>query len=224
MRYFSCLVPVIGRLMAASMLLWIAGCGDDDDYDECVDNVASVVTLSPNGGNIGDFTIITATFSKPVDTVTATGATLTVVPADTKKWTFCLPAGDGQVVTVEGTDFCGESVSASATFNVASHEHPVRIVSNRCIPVNGAVGVDPSTVDKIVIVFEDMMASVEVIAFTPRDAKIDPKLEGDALTISFLGGYKLSSEMEVIVELEGYDGAANPLRDTTYSFTTKAKE
>ncbi|MFC1718942.1 Ig-like domain-containing protein [Candidatus Poribacteria bacterium] len=207
-----------GLLMAASTLLWIVGCGGgNDDDDNCAEHALPTVTLSPNGGDIGSNTIVTATFNRPV-TVTATGAYLT--STDNKVWTFNLPVGDGQAVTVEGTDSCGGSGSASATFNVGGHSHEPELDGIACDPKDGAEDVDPADVSEITLVFSEDLASAEIINFEP-DATIDYSVDGDTVTISFLGGFTLSQE--VVVKLTAMDGAGNE-GSYTYSFTTKAKE
>jgi hypothetical protein len=215
---------IFALLIAASMLLWIAGCGgdDDDDDDACDDNKAPTVTLSPNGGDIGSNTIISATFNKAVDTVTATGATPTV-SADKKVWTFTLSVGDGQAVTVEGTDACGDTGSASATFSVGAPDTVApEIDGAACDPKDGASGVDPSGISEIIIKFSETLSSAELQSFEPEISH-DPVLDGDTMTISFLGGASLSNEQEIEIDIDIEDSAGNAA-SVTYGFTTMSKE
>jgi hypothetical protein len=209
-------------LMVVSMLLWIAGCGGDDDDDECADNVAPTVTLNPNGGDIGSNTVITATFNKTVDTVTATGAAPVAVAADNKVWTFSLGVGDGQSVTVEGTDTCGETGSAVASFNVGAPDTTAPTLDKAgSTPPDGA-DVDPAGVAEIVLKFSEPLASAELTNFEP-EAQVQAVLDGDTVTVEFLGGFTLSNEQTIVVELTVKDGAANESA-ITYSFTTMKKE
>jgi len=219
------LLSIITLLIAASMLFWIAGCGgDDDDDDDCASNVAPTVTLSPAGGDIFSNTVITATCSKPVDTLTvSTGATATP-DANKKVWTFSLAEGDGQAVTVDCTDACGDSGSASGTYNVGAPDTiPPELVGGDCSPEDGADGVDPADIDEIVLVFSEALSGVEITTFEPADAKIDTDLDGDTLTISFLGGWSPGNEQEFVIEATAEDLAGNTA-DVEYSFTTMAKE
>ena len=212
---------IFALLMAASMLLWIAGCGDDDDDDDCEGNVTPEVTLSPNGGSIGSNTIITATFNKAVESATATGATPT--STDNKVWTFSLGVGDNQAVTVEGTDACGESGSATGNYSVGAPDtDPPELDGGASNPPDGEDGVDPADVTEITLKFSESLASAELTNFEP-DANVDAKLDGDTVTVEFLGGFSLSNEQEVVVELTVVDGAGNS-SDIKYSFTTMAKE
>jgi hypothetical protein len=212
---------ILTLLVAASMLLWIAGCGGDDDDDDCANNVPPTVTLSPNGGAIGSNTVITATFNKAVETVTATGASPT--STDKKAWTFTLPVGDGQTVVVEGTDLCKETGSATATFNVGAPDTTApSLVGGDCEPKNGDDGVDPADVEEIVLAFSETIANAEVTSFEPT-ANVQAKVDGSKVTINFLGNFSLGNEQEVVVKMTVTD-ASNNSADIEYGFTTMAKE
>lgn len=212
---------ILALLMAASMLLWIAGCGDDDDDDDCADNVPPTVVLSPAGGNIASNTVISATCSKVVDTLTVSGGVV-ATSADNKVWTFSLPEGS-QSITVDATDSCGDSGSASGTYTVSAPDTTApEIDDGGCDPENGADGVDPADVEEIVIKFSEPLGSAEVTNFEP-EANIDSELDGDTLTISFLGGFSLGNEQEVVVELDIEDLAGNTA-SVEYEFATMAKE
>jgi hypothetical protein len=210
---------IFALLMAASMLLWIAGCGGDDDDDDCGENVAPTVTLSPNGGDIGSNTVITASFNKAVESATATGATPT--STDNKVWTFTLGVGDGQAVTVEGTDACDEKASVTGNFNVGAPDTEAPSLAS-ADPKDGADGVDPADVTEITLTFSEALASAELTNFEP-DANVDAKLDGDTVTVEFLGGFSLSNEQEILVAITVTDGAGNS-SDIEYTFTTMAKE
>jgi hypothetical protein len=214
---------IFALLTAASMLLWIAGCGGDDDDDECADNAAPEVTLSPNGGDIFSNTVIKVSCNKAVDSVDVSGGV--TATGSGKEWTFSLAEGAGQSVTVTATDACGDTGQASATFNVGAQDTEApTIVDGDCEPENGATGVDPADVtEEIIIVFSEVMGEVTVESMEP-EINISDDLDGDTLTISFLGGASLGNETEVVIELSGEDAAGNALEDDEYTFTTMAKE
>ena len=74
------LLRIFALLTAASMLIWIAGCGDDDDDDDDAGPVPKVVSVSiAEGGSVGGTQPIQVTFSKKVDdgniTIAVSGAT-----------------------------------------------------------------------------------------------------------------------------------------------------
>jgi hypothetical protein len=220
------LLSIITLLMATSMLFWFVGCGGDDDDDDttCDGNIAPTVTLSPAGGSISSTTKISATCSEPVETLTvSTGATATPDAAK-KVWTFSLAEGNGQAVTVTATDVCEATGEASGTYDVGAPDTTApKLVGNSCDPKDGADGVDPADVEEIVLVFDEALSGAEITDFQPSDAKIDTDIDGDTLTISFLGGWSLGNEMEVSIEVSVED-TSNNTADITYSFTTMAKE
>jgi len=213
---------ILALLAAASMLLWIAGCGGDDDDDDCADNVAPTVTLSPAGGDVFSNSIITAMCSKPVDTLTISGGIVATAGAAKKNWTFNLPEGS-QSITVEATDACGDSGSASGTYNVGAPDTVApKLVGNDCVPKDGDDGVDPADVEDITLAFDEDIKTATVTAFEP-DANVQATPDGSEVLIEFLGNFSLGNEQEVNVEITVTDLAGNST-DAVYSFTTMAKE
>jgi hypothetical protein len=223
------LVSIFALLMAASMLFWLAGCGGDDDDDDCTDNVApSVVSVTPNGGTIASNGTITVTLSKPVKTATITLGAASATSADNKVYTLTgLAEGAGQALSITAEDDCGDTLDppfAGLTFDVIPEDNtPPELVGGDCEPEDGEDGVDPASVEEIVIVLSEDCKVAEVTSFEPEDAKIDTELDGDTLTISFLGGFSLGNEQEVNIEIAAEDIAGNTA-DLEYSFTTMAKE
>ena len=212
---------IFALLIAASMLLWIAGCGgDDDDDDDCGDNVAPTVTLSPAGGSVASNAVVTATTSKPVDTLTVSGGI--TAAGSGKNWTFSLPEG-AQSITVDATDSCGDSGSASGSYTVtaADSEAPT-LDGGGSNPKDGADGVDPADVEEIVLKFSEELKAAEITNFEP-DGDVLGELDGDTLTVNFLGNFTLSNEQEIVDEVDIEDLAGNTA-SVTYTFTTMAKE
>jgi hypothetical protein len=213
---------ILALLTAASLLLWIAGCGGDDDDDDCAENVAPTVTLSPAGGDVFSNTTITATCSKPVDSLTVSGAAASPTSADNKVFTFTLPEGSA-TITVDCTDACGDTGSASGTYSVGAPDNTAPdLDGGGCDPKDGADGVDPADVEEIVLKFSEALKAAEVTSFEP-DGDIAPELDGDTVVISFLGNFSLGNEQEIVIELDIEDLAGNTA-SVEYTFTTMAKE
>jgi len=212
---------ILVLLTAVSMLLWIAGCGGDDDDDDCADNVAPEVTLSPAGGDVFSNSIITATCNKVVDSLTVSGG-ITATSSDNKVFTFSLPEGS-QSITVTATDACGDTGEASGTYSVGAPDTtPPELDGGACEPEDGADGVDPADVEEIVLKFSEELSGAELTNFEP-EGNVTAELDGDTVTIQFLGNFSLGNEQEVVVEMTIED-LANNTADIEYGFTTMAKE
>jgi hypothetical protein len=212
---------ILALLTAASMLLWIAGCGDDDDDDDCGENVTPTVALSPASGDVFSNSIITATCSKVVESLTVSGG-IVATSSDNKVFTFSLPEG-AQSITVDVVDACDETASATGTYTVGAPDTvDPEIDGGGSDPKDGADGVDPADVEEIVIKFSEALSGAELTNFEP-DGDVTPDLDGDTVTINFLGNFGLGNEQEVVVELTVEDLAGNTA-EITYSFTTMAKE
>lgn len=227
------LLRIFALLMAASMLLWIAGCGDDDEEEEDAGPAPTATASVSAGQEIPANASITVTFSKSVDTATiaVTGAAgaVTGIPGTTATWTPSADMSAGaHTLTITAEDSAGQALDPAFTpvnFTVgASDDVAPKIDDGACSPENGADGVDPADVADITIVFDEAMSDADVDKFEP-DAQVQSEFDGDkTLTIEFLGGFELSNEMEIIVTLSGSDKAGNALATTEYTFTTMAKE
>ena len=225
------LLSIIALLTATLMLFVLAGCGgDDDDDDDCADAPApSVKSVTPPGGNISSNSTITVEFSKKMKDVTITinGAAVAATSGDNKVYTF-QPGQEGALaLAISGTDDCDQALDpgyAGASYTAAAPDSTApEIDDGGCDPENGDDGIDPADVEEIVIKFSEVLKAAEVTSFEPEDAKIDSSLDGDTMTIAFLGGYSLGNEMEIAVELAVEDLAGNTA-DLDYEFATMAKE
>jgi hypothetical protein len=221
-------LSIFALLMAASMLFWLAGCGGDDDDDDCADNVAPKVTVAPNGGDIFLNTTITATFSKAVETVTITlgGAAVTPTVAGNAYSFTPTKIGDNQALAITAEDSCGDALEGytAVSFNVGEEDTTdPELVGGDCEPEDGEDGVDPADVTEIILVFSEDISDDSTFAMVEPEENINAVIDGDTVTIEFLGGWSLSNEQEV--ELEGaiIDLAGNTA-DIEYGFTTMAKE
>jgi hypothetical protein len=228
------LLRIFALLMAASMLIWIAGCGDDDEEEEDAGPAPTVSSVSVSEGQeIPANASITVTFSKSVDTatITVTGAAgaVTGIPGTTAIWTPSADMSAGaHTLTISAEDSAGQALDPAATpinFTVGAKDDVApKIDDGACSPENGADGVDPADVADITIVFDEPMADAKMDKFEP-DAQTKAEFDGDkTLLVEFLGGFELSNEMEIIITLSGSDKAGNALATTEYTFTTMAKE
>jgi hypothetical protein len=224
------LLRISALLTAALMVFIMVGCGggDEEEADKTAPTLTS--TAPATGSAIAANGTVAMVFSEAMKEVTVAGAAGTVNLGDGKNvvWT---PTGEiptGSVtLTINGSDKAGNKLAAATlalTVKVADKVAP-DIDAAKCDPANNAAGVDPAKVTAIKIVFSETMGEVKLDSFEPKDAKVDSKFDGDkTLAISFLGGYKLSNEMEIIATVSGKDGAGNALATTKYTFATMKKE
>lgn len=223
-------LSIFALLMAASMLFWLAGCGGDDDDDDCADNVAPKVnSVVPAGGVVSLNTNITVSLSKPADSISITfgGAAVTPTTTDNKVLTFTpTKEGAGQALAITAEDACGASLDpayAGATFEVAAADSDApELVGDDCEPKDGADGLDPVDITEIVLVFSEELASATVDLVEPEE-NINAVLDGDTVTVEFLGGWSLGNEVEVDISIAAVDLAGNTA-DLSYGFATMSKE
>lgn len=223
-------LSIFALLMAASMLFWLVGCGGDDDDDDCADNVAPKVnSVTPDGGTVSLNTNITVTLSKAVDSISITfgGAAVSASTTDKKVYTFTpSKEGAGQALAITAEDSCGASLDpayAGATFEVAAADADApELVGDSCEPKDGADGLDPVGITQIVLAFNEALSDVTVDLVEPSE-NINATLDGDTVTIEFLGGWTLGNEVAVEIKIAATDLAGNAA-DIDYGFTTMAKE
>jgi hypothetical protein len=225
------LLRIFALLMAASMLVWLAGCGDDDDDDEeAVPVVQSVMaagsalagaTVPANASIVVTFDIVVTAATVTVD---ATGTT--AVSGKTATWT---PTGNmsegghaltaieanGQTVAVPGG-------TISFTVTVPDTEAPT-LDGGNCDPEDGEDGVDPADYpEKISAAISDNVAvtDAKVTSTDPDFPYIDDFADGQ-LTLTFQK-YSMPNETEYTIEIEATDGTNKA--NLTWTFTTMAKE
>jgi len=223
----------ISALLTAALMVFImVGCGGSDDEGDKDTTAPTLVSSTPaTGASIAANGTVSLVFSEAMKDVTVAGAAGAVALGADGKTAVWTPTGNmptGNVtLTIGGSDKAGNALTAAtiALTVKAADTTPPDIDAKASAPANGATGVDPATVTKIVIVFTETMSEAKLDSFEPKDAKVDAKFDGDkTLNISFLGGYKLSNEMEIIATVSGKDGAGNALTTTKYTFTTMKKE
>jgi len=223
----------ISALLTAALMVFImVGCGSSSDDTNKDTTAPTLISTTPaTGANIAANGTISMVFSEAMGEVTVAGAAGTVALGADGKTAVWTPTGNIPVgtatLTINGKDKAGNALPAAALALTvkAADTTPPDIDAAASAPANGATGVDPATVTKIVIVFTETMSEAKLDAIDPKDAKVDSKFDGDkTLTLSFLGGYKLSNEMTITATVSGKDGAGNALKTTSYTFTTMKKE
>lgn len=215
-------------LMAAFLVFVMIGCGGGEEEEKDT-TPPTLVSASPaSGSELAANAAITLVFSEKMKSVNVPGG---VVELGDGKNVTVKPSGEwtsgALTLNVTGEDMAGNALGATTlSYTVkAADKEPPKIAS--ADPANGATGVDPAKVSEIKIVFSEAMKDAKVSAAEPSDlaAKISAEFDKNkTLIIKFLGGYKLSNEMEVKITLEGSDLAGNSLADTTYTFVTMKKE
>jgi hypothetical protein len=218
---------IFALLMAASMLLWIAGCGDDDDDDDDEDTTppALISSVPAAGGTAAGNAAVTMTFDEDIASATVvSGGTGAAVPAGTVV-TFtpspALPAGAVTLV-ISVKDAAGNETQATLSFTAIEPDpDPPVLDGPSCVPKDGESGVDPAGMTELVIAANEDLSDAKVKSTDPEFNFTD-KTEGKLVTLTFLQ-WSPPNETTVTVELEMIDLAGNPAT-VTYSFTTMAKE
>ncbi|MBD3184139.1 hypothetical protein GF312_17780, partial [Candidatus Poribacteria bacterium] len=164
---------IFALLMAASMLIWLVGCGGDDEEEEETGPAPTVTSVSiTEGAQVAGNQSITVTFSKAVAsaTITVTGATgTTTVAGKTATWT---PTGEippgAHTMTVSAEDSAGQALEGAVPINftaVAPDNTPPDLDAGSCDPEDGADGVDPADYpETLTVVFTEDLAEATVTA------------------------------------------------------------
>lgn len=219
---------IFALLVAASMLLWIAGCGgDDDDDDDTGDTVAPTLTAqipAPGGTQAGNANVV-LTYDETIATASiVSGGTGTATPAGTVVTITPSPAFAAGAVTlvVKVADAAGNETTTTVSFTAAVADTTPPAMGT-CDPADGASNVTPDDYpDGITIGFSEALSSAKLTAKDP-DFKSTEKLSADgmSLEISFLQ-YSLPFETTVTIGVNATDLAGN-VADLEYTFTTEIK-
>jgi hypothetical protein len=220
---------IFALLMAASMLLWIAGCGDDDDDDDEDTTPPAFISSVPAEGavDIAGNAVVTFTFDEDIATATLVSGGTGVVAAVGTAVTFTpgagTPLGPGPVtLTISAEDAAGNATTATVNFTAKEPDpDPPVLDGPSCVPKDGASGVDPAGMTELVIAANEDLSDARVLSTDPEFNFTD-EVAGKLVTLTFLQ-WSPPNETTVTVELEMTDLAGNP-GTVTYSFTTMAKE
>jgi hypothetical protein len=227
------LLRIFALLTAASMLIWIAGCGEEEAEEEAGPPPSvDTVTLS-EGQQIAGNASITVSFSKAVESadITVSGATGTVtgLPGKTAIWTPSpdIPPG-AHTLTITAEDSAGQGLDPAFTpvnfTAIAPDPDPPVLDDAKCDPKNGADGVDPADYpEKIEIAFNEALSAAKVTAAEPEFKSTEElSADGKVLTITFLQ-YSMPNETEFVITVSATDLAGNTA-ELEYGFTTMEKE
>jgi hypothetical protein len=222
-------LSIFALLMAASMLIWIAGCGEDDEEEAEPPVVQS--TNPAEGGSIPANASISVTFDQTMESVEITipgvTGTITGIPGKTATFKPAQPMAEGaHAATITGTSKDGADLEA-VTVNftaTALDEEPPTLVGASCDPNDGEDGVDPADYpEAIEIALNDNVGVTEakVIASEPEFDFL-PEFSDGVLTLTFMQ-YSMPNEQTFEITVEAKDAAGN-VAELDYSFTTMAKE
>jgi hypothetical protein len=220
------LLRIFALLMAASMLLWIAGCGGDDEEEEEVDPPVFESWSITAGQELAGNATITATFDKSLDsaTITVTGATgTTTVAGKAATW---VPTGDippgAHTATATGTNAGGDGEATPVNFTAIAPDVTDPELGT-CDPKNGASGVDPADYpEEITVGFSEAVTATIVSKDPDFKSTEEMSADGMTMTITFLQ-YTMPNETPFTMEIEATDNSGNTAT-LEYSFETMAKE
>jgi hypothetical protein len=203
---------IFALLVAASMIVMMVGCGEDEELDPMEVKTVSVA----EGATIAGNSTITVSFSNALDSadIQVSGAAgTTAVSGKTATWT---PTGDippgAHTLSGSGTDADGQSADigpVNFTAAAADNEAPT-LDDDSCDPKNGADGVDPADYpESIFIALSDNIGVTEakIVSRSP-EFNYTEELGADGLTVNFLK-YNLSNEETIEITVMVSDAAGN---------------
>jgi hypothetical protein len=221
------LLRIFALLTAASMLLWIAGCGDDDGEEEAVDPPVFESWSVAEGSELAGNASISANVDKKPDeaTITVTGATgTTTIAGKVITW---VPTGDippGAHTATLSASNAGGDVEGAVPLNFTAIAPDVTDPElATCDPKNGASGVDPEDYPETITVGFSEAVTATITSKDP-DFKSTEEMsaDGKTMTITFLQ-YTMPNETPFEIVIEATDNSGNTA-ELTYSFETMAKE
>lgn len=222
------LLSIFALLMAASMLMWIAGCGDDDDDDDNdTDDIAPVLqsSIPAAGGSQAANAVVTFTYDETIAKATVTSGNGTAVVAGPVVTVTPSVAAGSVTVSVDVEDAAGNKTSSSVAYTATVADNtPPALDGGSCDPKDGADGVDPAGYPEgITVAFSEALSEAKVSSADP-DFKFTPELaaDGKKLAIKFLQ-YSMPNETPFTITLAATDLAGNAA-ELKYTFTTMAKE
>jgi hypothetical protein len=221
--------PTLAVLMAMMLVIWMIGCGDDEEE---VEPSAVTETIPPAGGELAANGTLTIKFdnapeagSVTVNGTPATGSGVTYTWAGTG-----LTPGPATLTIAwnnsDGEAGAGSSVQLTIT---ALDEEPPAIASST--PKDGATNLEPAdlTADGITITFNDNMDTKKtkpLILIGDEEVGWAPKWNDDKteVTLEAVAGKDIPHESDVTVDITGATDDAGNTADLSISFTTKGKE
>jgi hypothetical protein len=227
------LLRIFALLMAASMLVWLAGCGGDDDDDD--DVPAKVVSATAGGAALAGASVpanssIVITLDKAVtegEVTVSCGTGNTVASGATLTWTPTadMTAGACQVTAVTAAGEAVEGFTAISFTVIAPDPNPP--TAGDCDPGDGEDGVDPGDYPESISVGAEDDVGVVEMKVLGTDPEFDFTEEFEAgkkatLILKFMK-YTMANETEYTIRYKAVDGAGNEA-ELECTFTTMGKE
>jgi hypothetical protein len=219
------LLSILALLTAVSMLIWIAGCGGDDEEEEDLGPEPVVESTIPAAGEtIAGNATVTFNLNKTLAEASVAGAAGTVTIAG-KVVTFQpspdMPAG-AVTLTLTGADAGGQEVTHSLSFTAGAVDKDPPALGT-CDPKDGADGVNPDDYpEKIEIGFSEAVTATITAKDPDFKSSDEMSADGKTMVVSFLQ-YTMPNETEFTITVSATDAAGNAA-DLEYGFTTMAKE
>lgn len=202
------LFRISGLLVALMMVVWIVGCGEEE---EAAKPGAVVSTTPAEGGTIAADGTLSVAFDNAVASVAVSPGFAAATSADGGiTWTA---KGSGLksgafTITWKSKDDSSGTKTVNLKVGVADTQAP-KVASSS--PKDGESGVDPAKVTKIEIEFDEDVASatskVQAVGGDVLQSKAD--VAGKKVTINFLGGAKLTNEAKYEVSGKVKDANGN---------------
>lgn len=217
------LFRISGLLVALMMVVWIAGCGEEEEAAK----PGAVASTNPaEGGTIAADGTLTVAFDNAVASVAVSPGFAAATSADGGiTWTA---KGSGLksgafTITWKSKDDSSGTKTVNLKVGVADTKAPAVSSSE---PKDGASGVDPAKVTKLTVTFDEDVASVAAVklaAVGGEAVQVKGEAKGKDVEVSFLGGAKLTNEAKYELTGKAKDASGNE-GDFKITFETMKKQ
>jgi hypothetical protein len=215
-------------LIAAMLVVWVAGCGDDDDDDDDAEPAASVVNVAPaDGSTVPANQKVTVDFDNAVDSCTINGKPATLSGGNKKAEVADagLTEGQSNTVTIAWTNKDGSSGSSTVTYTVqAADTEAPELTGGNVEDGDDGLSPDELNADGIELEFNEEIDSVS-LELSVEGTALNWKFSKDGTKVAGvpLSGADLGFEKEYVIEGTVADAAGNEA-DISITFATEAKE
>jgi hypothetical protein len=215
------LLRTLALVMAAMLVVFMIGCGDDDDDVDGETVAPDFVSITPAGGEVPANQSFTITFSGAATGVTVNGTPATPPNGKTVTWQGNLPPGAATLaIAWEG------GAGATASFTITAPDTTKPTASGGTVK-NGDKDVDPEPLNTsgITIEFSEPIAkqSLKLTLEDGTDVGWLPKIDGNKVVFETVKGKELGNETTYKVAGNVSDAAGNQ-SDIAITFVTKGKE
>ena len=229
------LLRTLAVIMAAMLVVFMVGCGGDDDGEDEGDEgtmeqpSATTATTSPAAGSeVAPNASLTITLDEAVDAVTVNG---TAAAGSGKTWTLNLaglnlPAGSA-TLNIGWTNKDGTAGSGSVALTIQAEADTTAPSIDSSTVSNNDKDVDPAglNTDGVTITFSENVNEGDISLSIEGGDALNWLAEWSANSVTIVPakGAELGNETTYEISVSTEDGAGNAF-STTISFTTKAKE